>query len=140
LTLYADGRAYRDGEYKPVRSQSEDPMFAAQHQAPADIKLAAEFGRVDRRSAGDANNDGYNEAVGAYQLIASGPRLEFTLTPHTPALVQPVLEIANLPEGKVIATIEGQLVEKITRTKEGHVLVELPSRIERPAVVNVRVQ
>jgi hypothetical protein len=140
LTLYTDGRAYRDGKYQPVRSHNEDPMFAAQHEVPAGLRVAPEFGRVDRRSAGDANNDGYNETRGAYQLIASGNRMEFSITPATPSLIRPVLEIANLPEGKVVATVEGRLVENIARTTDGHVLIELPTRIERATTINVNVQ
>jgi hypothetical protein len=140
LTLYTDGRAYRDGEFKPVRSQNEDPMYAAQHKMPAEIKIAPEFGRVDRRSKGDADNDGYNETTGAYQLISSGNRMEFVITPHSPSLVRPILEIANLPPGKVMATVEGRLVEKTARTSDGHALIELPTRIERATTVNIRVQ
>jgi hypothetical protein len=140
MTIYTDGRAYRDGIYQPVQRQNEDPMYAAQHAAPAEIKMAAEFGRVDRQTRGDSDNDGYNETSGAYQLFAAGPRIEFTIIPQTPALVRPIIEIANLPTGKIIATIEGRLVEKTVRTTQGHVLMELPSRLERPALVNVRVQ
>src|SRR5438876_8723319 len=28
LTIYTDGRAYRDGDYMPVQRQNEDPMYA----------------------------------------------------------------------------------------------------------------
>ena len=32
-----------------------------------------------------------------------------------------------------MATMEGALIEKTTRTKDAHVLIELPSRLERAA-------
>jgi hypothetical protein len=51
-----------------------------------------------------------------------------------------VLQIAGLPQGKALVTIEGRLVEKSTRLKDGQLLVELPARITRATLVTVRIQ
>jgi hypothetical protein len=95
---------------------------------------------LNRSTPGDANNDGYNEARGAYQVIASGPRVELTITPRTSALARPVLEIAGLPPGNVLVNMEGQLIAGAVRLSSGDLLLELPAKIERPTIVNVRAQ
>jgi hypothetical protein len=141
FTVYADGRAYVDGAFRPMTAGLPDAReLAAQAASPADVHVAAGTGIVRRNTPGDADNDGYNESCGAYQLAAAGPRLEFTLAPQTPVLVRPVVEIADLPPGPVLITMEGQLVEISKRMSNGNVLVELPARIERPTLVNVRVK
>lgn len=142
LTVYADGRAYWDGQFKPMSTQQDAqvPLYRQQHQSPAEIEVPDEtLGRVDRNTQGDANNDGYNEAQGAYQLIANGPRLEARIVPRTAALVRPVFEIAGLDGGNVLVTLEGQLVQSTCRLDNGNLLVELPVKIERPASVQFRV-
>ena len=102
--------------------------------------MPEELGRVDRGTPGDANNDGYNESRGAYEFAATGPRFEATLTPQGATIIRPVLEISGLPPGKVLITVEGQLVSESTRLSDGTLLVELPVRIERATTVNVRVE
>ncbi|MGH7215582.1 MAG: hypothetical protein ACREIT_12525 [Tepidisphaeraceae bacterium] len=142
LTIYSDGRAYQDAEFKPMAKfgQFEDAL-AAQHQAPAEIQLPEDLGRVKRNARGDANNDGYNESTGAYQLVTHGPRLEFRVLPRAGGgLVRPVIEIEGLPPGDILATVEGRLVDDVSRLDDGDVLIELPVRIERPTEVNVKVQ
>jgi hypothetical protein len=104
------------------------------------VSIPEDQGRLLRQTRGDANNDGYNEVLGAYQIEAAGPRLDVTLSPRTRALVQPVLEIANLPPGKLIATLEGRLIESAERLDDGRVLLILPHKLQRPATLNIRVQ
>jgi len=72
--------------------------------------------------------------------VAAGPRLEFTISPRTPVLSRPVIEIANLPPGDVRVTMEGRLIDGARRLGNGNLLIELPARIERSTLVNVRVQ
>jgi hypothetical protein len=140
-TIYAEGRQYQDGQFNAQGSTAEAaPYFARQHASPAEVLVAEEFGRVDRDTPGDKNNDGYNELRGAYQLIANSMRFEATLRPTTPALVRPVLEISRLPAGEVLATVEGRLIENSVRLGNGTLLLELPITIERPTTVNVRVK
>lgn len=141
LTVYADGRAYCDGEYKSMNAAMTDAgALAASHQSPAEISVPQLLGRVDRSSPGDANNDGYNESSGSYEVVAFGPRIEVTLAPRTAVLSRPVIEIAQLPGGTVLATLEGQLISSPVRLANGNVLIELPARLQRAAVVNVRVE
>jgi hypothetical protein len=141
LTVYADGRSIWDGAYKPLSVEvREDKTFAAAHTSPAEIAVPETMGRVDRNTPGDANNDGYNEQLGAYVLQATSGRLELTMTPRTTAVPRPVLQIAGLPEGRALVTIEGRLVEKSTRLKDGQLLVELPARISRATLVTIRIQ
>jgi hypothetical protein len=115
-------------------------IFTEQHNRPAELSVAEEFGRVDRDTPGDRNNDGYNEQRGSYELIAKGARFEVTIKPNTNLLAYPVLEIRGLPPGNVLATVEGQLIEKTTRLPGGNVLVNVPITLERATVVNVLVK
>jgi hypothetical protein len=140
--IYSDGREYVDGGVKSLAETSaeQQAQLNEQHRAPAALSVPEEMGRVERNSPGDANHDGYNEAVGAYELKAAGPRFEVTVTPQGPKVVRPVLEIAGLPTGHVVAHAEGQVIEKLARLPNGHVLVMLPTTIDRPVTVNVRVQ
>jgi hypothetical protein len=141
MTIYADGRLYWGEQFRPVSPTLSDAAeLARQHALPAEISLPDAMGRVNRATPGDADNDGYNEARGAYELVAAGPRMELTITPRTPVLVRPVLEIAGLPAGNVRVTMEGRLVPGAVRLPDGDVLVELPGRIQRPTVVNIHVE
>src|SRR4051794_26341967 len=74
LTVYADGRAYWNGEFKAVDpAMSDAGAIAASHASPAEVTVPSHLGRVDRNTPGDEDNDGYNESVGAYEIIALGP-------------------------------------------------------------------
>jgi hypothetical protein len=141
LTIYSDGRAFWDGRFEPLSGPAkQEPLLARGHESPGKIDVAEGMGRINRNTDGDANNDGYNERLGAYQLIASGPRMEMTMSAHGAPIVRPILEIANLPAGKPVVTLEGRLVESLIRLKNGNVLVEIPARIEQPATINVHVE
>ena len=141
LTVYADGRSLWDGAYKPLAVEvRDDKSFAAAHAAPAELAVPETMGRVGRSTPGDANNDGYNEQLGAYQIEATGGRLELTMTPRGTPVPRPVLQIAGMPQGRALVTIEGRLVEKSIRLKDGQLLVELPARITRATLVTVRIQ
>jgi hypothetical protein len=141
LTIYSDGRSYWDGKFQGLSNETKsEPLYAQQQDSPAEIQIEETMGRVERRSAGDENNDGYNEIRGAYMLSATGPRLEFNIVPRTVNTYHPVFEISGMPEGKVLATVEGRLVEQVTRVEDGTVLVEIPTKIARPTTVNLRVQ
>jgi hypothetical protein len=141
-TVYSDGREYLDGKFQSAIELPAEQLkeMEAQQASPAELSVPEEFGRVERNAPGDRNNDGYAEASGAYQLKANGARFEATITPRTAKLVRPVLEIAGLPAGRVMANLEGRLIEKSVRLPNGHVLIELPATINRPVTVNLRVQ
>jgi hypothetical protein len=141
LTVYADGRSMWDGAYKPLAVEvRDDPAFGAAHASPAEVAVPETMGRLNRNTPGDADNDGYNERLGAYQLQASGGRLEATLTPRSSTVPRPILQIAGLPEGKALITIECRLVEKSTRLPDGQLLIEVPARITRPTLITIRIQ
>lgn len=145
LTVFCDGRQVRDGAltllFNPAGTGGGPArLFAAQHATPADLDVPEDLGRVDRGTDGDANNDGYNERRGTYQVMARGPRLEVRITPRTPVLGKPILEISGMPAGKPLVTVEGRLVETTARATNGNLLVLLPIAIERPTTVNVSVR
>jgi hypothetical protein len=140
VTIYSDGRAFWDGEYRPVSASAADPIFVQQHVSPARVEVPEEFGRLDRDTPGDADNDGYNESRGAYSIQAAGPRLELTLTPRTAALMRPVLEVHGLPPGKALVTVEGRLIESVLRLEDGTLLIGIPARINRTTRISVKVQ
>jgi hypothetical protein len=140
-TLYSDGRGYLDGKFKPVIEMPGDQMavYVEQQASPADVATPTEMGRVERNTQGDRHNTGYSETTGAYQLKAFGPRLDITLTPRTAKLAHPVIEVTGLPEGRVLATVEGKLVDRVVRLPGGTVLVEIPSTLDRAVTLNLRV-
>lgn len=133
--IYASGWELIDG-----RASALSPTVSpeAQHASPARIDIAPEVGRVVRNQAGDANNDGYIETRGSYLLSATGARVEFRFHPRVPVHC-PVIEVADLPAGSVLATVEGRLIDRAVRLADGRLLIELPGVIERPVTVNLRV-
>ncbi|HEV8606345.1 MAG TPA: hypothetical protein VGQ99_13315 [Tepidisphaeraceae bacterium] len=138
--IYADGKQYIDGVLKPLGVKPSIVVdLAAGHDVPGRLRMGEEFGRLNRNSAGDQNNDGYDESRGSYQIIATGPRLEFTLSPRSGPLIRPVVEIAGLPAGPVSVTMDGRWVERIVRLENGNVLIELPGEVAFPVTVNVKV-
>jgi hypothetical protein len=141
-TIYYDGREYVEGAVKSLAQLPPDQTRALQEQQenPALLAVPEELGRIERNAPGDRDNDGYAESTGAYQFKASGPRFEVVITPRTAKLVRPVLEVAGMPSGRVLANLEGQVVEPVVRLGDGHVLVELPGTIDHAVTVNLRVQ
>ena len=138
--IYADGRQFIDGVLRPLGIKPSVVIdIQAHHDYPARVDIMEEFGRLNRNSPGDRNNDGYDEINGAYQLIATAPRIEFTLSPRSGLLVRPVVEIAGLPAGAVTATMDGRWVERMVRLENGNVLVELPGESAFPVTVSVKV-
>src|SRR4051794_10018369 len=131
LTVYSDGRSYWDGQYRPISAVARNSIFAEEHASPAEVVVPEELGHLNRNTPGDANNDGYNEQRGAYQIMATGARLEVTLTPRSRALVRPVLEVRGLSAGKVLVTTEGRLIDRTVRLEDGTLLIEIPTVLER---------
>lgn len=141
LTVYPDGRSYWDGKFRSISAQVRaDPAWEQQHASPAQIEVPPAMGRVNRNSTGDENNDGYNELRGAYVLIASGGRLDLTMTPQSSPIMEPLFEISGLPDGKPLVTIEGRLIENAIRLEDGTWLISIPGKIDRATTVNVRIQ
>ena len=140
LTIYPDGRAYWDGSYRPLSAAAAEAAYAQQHAAPARVAVAEEFGRADRDTPGDADNDGYNESRGAYMIRATGPRMEISFAPRTPMVLRPAFEIAGMPPGKAVVTIEGRLVHEHERLDDGTLLIDIPARVNRATTISVKVQ
>lgn len=137
--IYRSGARYMNGESdEPIGE--DHTALAEQHRAPAAIEIPEDQGSLNRRSPGDANNDGYNETLGAYLVTATKPRIEIHITPRTAQLIQPAIQIRGLPAGKIVATLEGRLIEQTDRLDDGSVLVIPPHQIQRPVTLNVRVQ
>jgi len=137
--IYSDGRQFIDGELKPLGIKPSVVIdIQTYHEHPARLEIAEEFGRANRNSRGDKNNDGYDEINGAYQIIAAGPRVEFTLSPRSGLLVRPIVEISGLPAGPVSVTMDGRWVERMVRLENGNVLIELPGESAFPVTVMVK--
>ncbi len=138
--IYADGKQYIDGNLQPLGIRPSIVIdLQSAHENPARISVPEELGRVNRNSPGDRNNDGYDETNGAYQLIATASRIEFTLAPHGNNLIRPAIEISGLPAGAATATMEGKWVERIVRLPNNNLLLELPGEFTFPTTVNVKV-
>jgi len=111
-----------------------------QHNMQAVVSVPEDQGRVNRTSAGDANNDGYNETTGDYRIVAEARQVDVTLTPRTPALFHPVVQVSGLPAGKVVATVEGRLIDEVVRLPGGNVLVEIPVQVDHVTTLSLRVR
>ncbi|HEV7298097.1 MAG TPA: hypothetical protein VGN72_01950 [Tepidisphaeraceae bacterium] len=144
VVAYPDGRCLMNGHHVTMPTGNtvgrDYAAFAQQHERPGVLEVPSAQGELDRLSTGDANNDGYNEISGAYRISARGSRLDVTIDPQQRPLIQPLLEIANLPPGEVQATIEGKWLPVFGRTANGNVLIAVPSTLQRPTVVSVKVQ
>jgi hypothetical protein len=140
LVIYDNGLSYWDGTPRSLFGMLRlEDGWQRQHEAPARLVIGQTPGRVLRTTTGDADNDGYNELTGAYQVEAEGPRLELTIEPRE-QVISPVLEIVGLPPGKLVVTVEGRLVESHARLPDGRALIIIPLKLQRPASVLVRVQ
>jgi hypothetical protein len=138
--IYSDGKQFVDGNLVALGIKPSIVLeLQSAHDNPARISVPEELGRVNRNTPGDRNNDGYDETSGAYQLIATTSRIEFTLAPHANTLIRPVIEISGLPPGPVTATMAGKWVERIIRLPNNNLLIELPGEFTFPTTVNVKV-
>jgi hypothetical protein len=141
LTVYEDGRSYWDGNYRPLAATlRRDAAYAQSHENPAAITLPEDQGTVDRSSAGDTTNSGYNRRTGSYRIIAKSSTLEMTLTPRAVPILAPVIEIAHLPPGNALVSAAGKPVQRVDRLPDGTLLIDLPLRIEKPTLIEVRIQ
>ena len=113
---------------------------ARQHASPAEVAVPEAIGRLNRSTPGDANNDGYNESRGAYQIIATGPRVELTITPRTSIAVAPGPRDRRPARRHGAGEHGGPAVGGAVRLANGDVLIELPAQFERATLMNVRVQ
>lgn len=139
LTLYDDGRMLTSGVFGAISaSVRDDPRYRAGHASPAEIYVPEEQGRVDRNTPGDANNDGYNERLGVYCIVAGASRIDVTIRPRDVAVPRPIVQISDLPAGDIRATVEGRLIDRVVRLPDGAVLLALPLRVERATTVSVR--
>ncbi len=127
--IYADGRRFVDGRFDAVGQPRQ--LLEQSHAQPAEVTLPEETGKLLRNLPGDENNDGYVETEGVYHIVATSPRLEIQVNPRGISVMDPVLDIAGLPAGKVVATVEGKLIEKVVRLDNGHVLIEITGRLAR---------
>jgi hypothetical protein len=141
LTIYEDGRSYEDGNYRPLAAAlRRDGSYAQSHETPGTVTLPEDQGTVDRSSPGDTTNSGYNRRTGSYRIIAKGSTLEMTLAPRAVPIVAPVIEISHLPPGSALVSAAGQPVQRVDRLLDGTLLIDLPLRIEKPTLIEVRVQ
>jgi hypothetical protein len=138
LTVYEDGRAYWDGEYRPVGAAKHDSTADLSHAQLATVSLPEEQGHVDKNSAGDTDNSGYNRVTGSYRIVATGSALEITIKPNGSAVQSPVLEISHYESPTALVTVAGKVISRVDRLSDGTVLIDLPLRIERPTVVEIR--
>jgi hypothetical protein len=140
--VYNDGRLYENGKLLTADhlQGATNELFAAEHEKPAKIEISPSQGSMLADTPGDENNDGYNEMLGAYQILGNGSALEVKIIPQTPAMASPVLEIAGLKEGKPVVTMEGTLATEVLRTAGWHWLVVLPGRIDKPVTVNINIK
>ncbi len=140
MTVYPDGRQYLDGRLVALAEALSTEALVAQHGHPGTIEIAETMGKVKRDTAGDPNNDGYNEAVGAYQIEAIGARLDLKITPSSATLHSVVLEIWGMAKGTLLVTMEGRLINEVVRTVDDHVLIQLPGELERETAVSITVR
>ncbi|MGF1632577.1 MAG: hypothetical protein ACFCVE_01900 [Phycisphaerae bacterium] len=126
VVIWRDGRVLRDGAPVP--------------KPPCRPEIAESEGRLLRTTSGDADNDGFNERLGAFQIAATRPTLQVRLLPTQPASGLTALEVFDLPPGEVLASVEGKRIETHDRLPDGRVLVVLPMTLTRPTSLELRVR
>lgn len=136
--IYSDGRQFIDGRFEAIGPTRQ--LLQRQHSRPAEVHIENESGRLLRNEPGDGDNDGYVETTGVYRIAAAAPRLHLVVIPRTEELLNAVLQIDNLPPGRIIATMEGRMAERAVRLDNGAVLLELTGRLRSPTTVVVRVE
>ena len=116
-----------------------DAVLAGNYTGPTgEITVDESSGRLNRTTPGDADNDGYNERHGAYQLIAKQPRMTLKLTPHAgKTVLNPVIEINGIT-GPLVAMIEGTLHSLTASPNSTSHLILIPLHIERTTTITIR--
>ena len=140
LTIYNDGRSFWDGAFKPLSTFARGGDFSAQHDRPATVAVPDEQGRLDQTSAGDANNDGYNEQTGDYRLVARGRRVDLRIEPRELPIQRSVFAVAGLPAGTATVACEGRAITGVVRLADGRVLFMLTQPVTRATTINVAVK
>jgi hypothetical protein len=135
------GRMYDRGRLTVLDPSQDAAALQSSHANPGTLEILDESARVDRTSAGDRNNDGYNELEGLYRVATQGPRVQLALTPDAgKPIVGPMLRFDNMPAGEVQVYVEGKLIDASYRQPDTSVLVELPMTLQRRTTVEVRVR
>jgi hypothetical protein len=125
--------------YSYIGNQRDNSSWRLAMRSPGEVSVTQEQGRVDRQSVGDFNQDGFDESRNSYRVVANAKRLDITLTPGGVPLENAVIEIDGLQSANEIsATLAGQIIRTIERTSSGTVLIEVPSRVERAVIIQVR--
>ncbi|HMO26264.1 MAG TPA: hypothetical protein PKB10_08340, partial [Tepidisphaeraceae bacterium] len=88
IVVYANGVGLWDGQLRLLAAGgASEADRKRSHAAPLTVEIDESLGRLRRTTAGDENNDGYNERLGAYQIEAAGRRIEMVLRPTTPVVL-----------------------------------------------------
>ena len=131
-TILPDGRSIRDGQTATISGGRMSP-------SPAEVTVDDATGRLDRETPGDADNDGYNERLGAYQIVATGPRVKLRLAPRGDSTEPPVIEVHGLPREANTVTVDGRLIKQTVRLADGTLLVLVPIALAEPVELTVGV-
>lgn len=131
--VFADARGRRFSfDARGVRHPTIEP------QPLLEIQILDDSARIDRNSPGDSNQDGYDESIGSYRIFALTPTVTLRVSPQDKPVDRTLIEVSKLPPGEVRVTVEGELVDRIHRFKDGRVLVELPITVDRPMQIEIR--
>lgn len=131
-TILPDGRSIRNGRLTSLDGSRKSSQAA-------DVVVDESTGRLDRETAGDPDNDGYNERRVAYQIVATGPRLKLRLSPRGGSADPPVLEVRGLPREKTAVTVDGRLIDQTACLPDGTLLVLVPMTLTESVEVTVGV-
>jgi hypothetical protein len=135
--VYADGRSYWDGVFRPLAAGIADVTGLR-------VAVDEDQGRLERNSPGDANHDGYNELEGAYRVVATdgARKLGVKLSPgdKSGAGAGAVLVVRGLAAGEVRVTVEGEMVRDVVRLADGSVMAVVPAAVERDLAVEYSVR
>lgn len=128
------GRTIRNG-----RIESRDPAAVAHHNTPVRIVALDESCELIRNAPGDSDQDGFDDRAGVYRIRAIRPVFAFRLEPRGTPAYWPLVRVEDVPAGRVRATVEGALVERVIRLPDGALLLEVPGVLDRPARIECRV-
>ncbi len=101
-------------------------------------RIEIQMGRKAPPSAGDANEDHFDESAGCYRLSANpAGHCRFTFHPPAGGKLNAVFHVTG-PWGKTVSVnAAGLAIGDITRLKDGSVLFALPGEVKSPKRVEV---
>lgn len=99
--------------------------------------LEVVIGALNRDSAGDLDQDGFNERLGAYMLTTESRRTQVKIRGASWPVDGPVFAVQAALEEEAWVYVNHVIHQPVVRDAHGAVLFQIPERVERDMIVEV---